>query len=274
MAIKTILVHISAGGHSDERLETAVALARDHEARLVGLFVTPVLDIPAFAQVHIGKEIIQAHRDDAEAAVDRAEAAFRERLAKDDIAAEWHSELGDDHRVVPQHARYADIAVIGQASGLGGEGSLFSQLSEAVVLDSGRPTILVPVKGTHRAIGKRVVVAWNGVREAARAVFDALPILVKADQVTVLVIDAHEQDQLHGAAIVARLARHGVTVEVVGVESGVAGISGALLHWCATNAADLLVMGAYGHARAREWAIGGATRETLDEMNLPVLMSH
>ena len=277
MAITSILVHLDATESAAERLETAIALARDHTARLVGLFVTPRLDIHGYAEVYmyVGSEVIEAQQRAAAEQAAKAEAAFRERVERDGLAAEWRAEIGDADRLVPLHARYADLAVVGQAPP-GGDGPLFSHLCEAVILDAGRPVIVVPAAGAHRAIGKRVMVAWNGTREAARAAHDALPILTRAELVTVLAVNAEDEGHLPCADIATLLAHHGVKVEVAEAESslGVLGAGSALLAWAGTNGVDLMVMGAYGHSRALEWALGGATREVLDDMTVPVLMSH
>ncbi len=272
MSMTTMLVHITAGDDSAQRLETAITLARDHAARLIGLFVTPRTDIPAYAQAFVGNEFIQAQRQAATEEADTAEAAFRDRVTEDDIAAEWRAEIGDAHHLVPLHARYADLAMVG----LGGNGSMFTHLSEAVILDAGRQVIVVPDACATRPIGTRIMVAWNGSRQAARAAHDALPLLKKAELVTVLTVNAEDDSHLPGADIAALLAHHGIRVDVAETASsiGVLGAGTALMSWAGANDIDLMVMGAYGHSRAREWVIGGATRSVLDDAAIPVLMSH
>jgi nucleotide-binding universal stress UspA family protein len=275
MAITSILVHLDVDKGATERLETAVALAQDHSARLIGLFVISELGVPSHAHVYVGSELIEAHRHAVAEEAAIAEAAFRERTNRDGIRGEWRAETGDAHRLVPLHARCTDLAVIGQMLS-GGSDLLFSRLSETIILGAGRPVIVVPAARAHCTIGKHVMVAWNGTREAARAVHDALPILLKAELTTVLAVNAKDEGLLPCADIATLLAHHGVTVEVAATASslGVMDVGGALLDWAAANSVDLIVMGAYGHSRAREWVIGGATREILDDMTVPVLMSH
>ena len=101
MSMTTMLVHITADDGSAQRLETAITLARDHAARLIGLFVTQRMDIPAYAQTYVGNEVIQARRHAAKEEADKAEAAFRDRVTEDDIAAEWRAEIGDALHLVP-----------------------------------------------------------------------------------------------------------------------------------------------------------------------------
>jgi nucleotide-binding universal stress UspA family protein len=136
--------------------------------------------------------------------------------------------------------------------------------------------LVVPRYGTFDTVGERVLVAWNGSREATRAVHDALPILKLATKVTVLSIDPERDtgDRIPSADIALHLARHGVAAEgtsTVGLDISVGDL---LLSRAADLGADLIVMGAYGHSRMRELVLGGATRHILQHMTVPVLMSH
>ena len=136
----------------------------------------------------------------------------------------------------------------------------------------------VPLTGTRGEIGKHVLVAWNGKREAARAIFDALPLLVAAKAVTVLgfeqVRSAGDNLPLPDTAIGASLARHGVNVTVQTASAKETSIGEAILARVAGEGADLLVMGAYGHMRLRELVFGGATRHIVRHMTVPTLFSH
>jgi len=120
-------------------------------------------------------------------------------------------------------------------------------------------------------------VGWNAEREAVRAVADALPLLVRAEVVEVLVVDPEGRRSAHGqepgADIARYLARHGVHVEVRRLSSGSEDVGHLLLSHAAVFGADLVVMGAYGHSHLNEWIFGGVTRTALREAGLPVLMS-
>jgi nucleotide-binding universal stress UspA family protein len=188
---------------------------------------------------------------------------------------EWRCAEGEVAELVMLHARYADLAIIGQRSEhTGSVSDYYPSIAEEVVLGAGRPVLVVPYIGSPATVGKRVLVAWNGSREAARALNDALPILERAEHVTVLVIDADGAGRTPGADIAAHLARHGVRAEASHVPSGGIGIGDALLSRAADLACDLIVMGAYGHSRVREFVMGGASRHMFDHMTVPVLMAH
>ena len=138
--------------------------------------------------------------------------------------------------------------------------------------------LVIPYAGRFEACGRRVLVAWNASRAATRAVNDAMPLLAGAETVTVLCVDPDEDRRAHGEVpgmdIAVHLARHGVKARVETTMSGGIGVGNTLLSRASDIGADLLVMGAYGHARVRELLLGGATRTILESMTLPVLMAH
>ena len=143
-------------------------------------------------------------------------------------------------------------------------------------MTSGRPIIMLPAGSTVSRV-RRILVGWNARREAIRAVADAMPLLVRAEVVEVLVIDHERQSADHGqepgADIARHLARHGARVEVRRLSSGGEDVGHLLLSQAAAFGADLLVMGAYGHSHLSEWVFGSVTRAVLREADLPVLMS-
>ena len=147
---------------------------------------------------------------------------------------------------------------------------------EPLVLTSGRPIMVLPPRGTPPRV-RRILVGWNAAREAVRAVADALPLLVRAEMVEVLVIDPEGRPARHGqepgADIARHLARHGAQVEVRRLSSRGGDVGRLLLSKAAAFGADVLVMGAYGHSYLSEWVFGSVTRTVLHEAGLPVLMS-
>jgi nucleotide-binding universal stress UspA family protein len=176
------------------------------------------------------------------------------------------------------HARYVDLTILGQLDPDRGDAELIRPRPEQVTLASGRPILVVPYAGHFATVGRRVLIGWNATREATRAVNDAMPLLIEADVVTVLTIDAREgpdgHGELPGADISLHLARHGVKATVERTVSAGISAGDVLLSRAADLGADLLVIGAYGHSRVRELLLGGATRSILQSMTLPVLMSH
>ena len=147
-----------------------------------------------------------------------------------------------------------------------------------VLLACGRPVLFVPYAGRFAQVGKRVLIAWNASREAARAVGDALPLLARADTVDVVAFDpdstASDHGEVPGADIGLFLARHGVKVSVARQSGTGIDVGAQILSRAADNGSDLIVMGGYGHARLREFVLGGATRTLLESMTVLVLMSH
>jgi nucleotide-binding universal stress UspA family protein len=218
-------------------------------------------------------------REQARAAADEVREQFEHVARLRGLSAEW--------RLVPEgpdadpalHARYADLTILGQLDPDRGEAEgLLRPRPEQVTLASGRPILIVPYAGRFANVGQRVVIAWNSGREAARAVHDAMPLLVAAEAVTVLTIDPRDGPQGHGelpgADISLHLARHGVKAQVERTVAADLPVGAVLLSRLADLGADLLVMGAYGHSRMRELLLGGATRSLLQSMTVPVLMSH
>lgn len=281
MALKDILVHLDAREEAgaDSRLDIAVGLARRHGAHLIGLHVVDVA-IPAGIVGDPGgtgyAELYEALRDAAVEAASRVEARFRERIRRDGVAGEWRCAEGFTAEAVTLHARYADLAILGQHDPAGpgtGAGAVTETLFGA-----GRPVLVVPHAGRFAEAGRRVLVAWNASREAARAVNDALPILRTAEAVTVLAVNPERGIAGHGeepaADIALHLARHGVRATAEQVTAPDLPDAEALLNALAERGADLLVMGGYGHSRLREFVLGGVTRTLLRSMTAPVLLSH
>lgn len=280
MDYKTIVVHLDAGGLCAQRLQIAFEQAGRFDAHLVALYAPGPVAIPSAAMAEIGPtamQIIGRNRQDAEQA---AHELFRQASARHGaVKCEWRVSNGDALAAVRLSARYADLLIAGQPEREdAGNGGMPVTFAADVVLSACRPVLFVPYAGRFPAIGKRVLVAWNASPEAARALSDALPILRLADQVEVTAFDPGDTDAHHGevpgADIALYLARHGIKVTAsqqagTGLDVGL-----QLLSRAADQSADLIVMGAYGHSRLREWMLGGATRTLLETMTVPVLMSH
>jgi nucleotide-binding universal stress UspA family protein len=275
MAYRTIVVHLDAAARRAERLELACSLAAGYDAHLVGLFALAPVQLP-FAFGNAGAVIAaeQRWRDEVAALAERElnAAASRHGVAK----LEWRTGL-DAASAVCASARYADLVIIGQREpgAAAREAVLPAQFVEETVLRAGRPVLIVPYAGRISRLGARVLVAWDASREAARAVTDALPLLQGAQSVEVVAFDP--QPGAHGAQpgadIALYLARHRVKVTAAEQHAGVE-VGGQILSRAADHDVDLIVMGAYGHSRARELVMGGATRTLLASMTVPVLMSH
>ncbi|MDA1118758.1 MAG: universal stress protein [Proteobacteria bacterium] len=277
MTYKTILVHLDNRPRCAERVNLAFGLAARFDAHLIGLYAPGEPYIPSYALAEAGptvREMLDQRR--AESA-SQAQARFRDATRKHgDTSAEWRASDGDADTAVRQSARYADLVVAGQPEAAD-EGGLRG-LADELALSAGRPVLFVPYAGRFAALGKRVLIAWDAGREAARAVTDALPFLQRAEAVEVAAFDPERGRRGHGeqpgADIALYLARHGVKVTVHQQSGAGYEVGGQILSRAADASADLIVMGAYGHSRVRELVLGGATRSMLEAMTVPVLMSH
>ena len=281
MSYKDLLVVLDSEAVARGRLELAAALAERFAAHLVGLYPVPIPE----ASPHFGyydpallAPFFEELRARAREAADVTKEVFEHLTGLRGLSAEWR-EIPEGPEGDPAlHARCADLTILGQLDPDRGEAEMIQPRPEHVTLASGRPTLVVPYAGNFDNLGRRVLVGWNATREAARAVNDAVPLLAGAEIVTVLTIDPregpHGHGELPGADISLHLARHGVKVEIERTVSADLPVGEVLLSRAADLGADLLVMGAYGHSRARELLLGGATRSLLRSMTLPVLMSH
>ena len=272
-----IIVFIDGQTETARILEFAGILAQEHGAHLTGVFMQPepaATPAETFARGKGMHSVIDVHRAQLERIETDHRTRFEAIVRHHGIRSEWRS-LPYLSGEVGVHAYYADLVVIsrpesaGQTAGPPG-------LTESLVLSSARPIIVFPPRGTVSRV-RRVLVGWNTTRESIRGVADALPLLVKADAVEVLVVDHERRRASHGqepgADIARHLARHGAHVEVRRVSSGGKDVGHVLLSQAAAFGADLLVMGAYGHSQLREWMFGSVTRTVLYEAGLPVLMS-
>jgi nucleotide-binding universal stress UspA family protein len=279
MAIKDVLVQIDGSKRAAARLAAPIDLAQSHAAHLIDLCLAVEPPVPAEIWGFMPADLLASQR---KALLEQAETAAKQfRLAVEAAGVPGESRIVqvldlDTAGVFIQHARHADVVILSQVdpeeiSGLG------RQFPADVVMGAGRPAIIIPYIGPAATLGQRVLVAWNGSREAARAVNDALPILQQAHSVTVLSVNpdvSSDRDRRDpGADISLHLARHDVNV-VARTTTREISVGDAILDEIADNGIDLLVMGAYGHSRLREVVLGGVTRHLLEHMTVPVLMSH
>jgi nucleotide-binding universal stress UspA family protein len=280
MALKNIGVFVDATPEGEKRVDYAATLAHKCGAHLAGIHV-----VSAGRPEHrtdyyvIGEKAIRASRAWEKAADEAVTTTVRRRFeaisAKRDLSAEFRVIRRDgpieDLILASLHS---DLVVIGQRE----LHKLPGYLSpERLLLASGAPILVVPSGWKSEPIGKKILVGWNASREARRAVADALPFLVAAPSVTLLVVDSNERAERHGeepgADIALYLARHGVHVEVEQVSSEGYPVADIILSYAADHGVDLIVIGAYSHARSVEMVFGGVTRTLLKQAPIPVLMS-
>jgi len=275
MALKDLLVHVHSEAFSGATVDAAIALAARHDAHLVGLGVRAPADMPTYAEARLPDSVIDILNEREDTRLADAEAMFvsRAKHAGRDDRSEWREDSGLPAQTLSLHARYADLVVAAQSQPDSSD-RRFIDLAEDVLIASGRPVLVIPAIGAKAPIGNMVAVAWNGSREAARALADAMPLLDKAKSVEIFIAGDPELGDLPGADIAAHLARHGMKVDVYRSPGSEVSVGDALLNRVAETGADLIVMGGYGRSRFREFILGGVTRHILQHMTVPVLMSH
>ena len=277
MSYRTIVVQVDHAPNATARIELAAQLATREGAHLVGAAMTGVPRYMLAGSPYEGSGVLIA--DHLRRANERASAAlarFEGIATRIGAPHEQRRHNVDEYSGLCLQARYADLLVLGQADPNDHEeGGLLLDLPEQVLLHGGRPVLLVPRSGSFTPPARHALVAWNGSREAARAVSAALPLLQQVDQVTLAVLGASQGDhgEEPGADIALYLARHEIKVNVL-MQPRPADAGKAILALASELGADLLVMGAYGHSRWREMVLGGATRSILAQATLPVLLMH
>jgi nucleotide-binding universal stress UspA family protein len=278
MGFKDILVHVDSTAASDIRLRLAISLARRFGARLSGLHITPDPDVPPYFKPSAVARIAKLYRQGARKAALLSEAHFREATKDIDVVAVWQSVEGDIAAMLAERARFSDLLVLGQYDTENPPTIAAFTTPEKVVVDAGTPILVVPTSGSFDDSGRQVLVAWDGSRESARAVRDAMPLLRAAERVSLLALDPDRQGHMHPdanpAELAAHLARHGVPAKVTEVSFSEKNVGNILLVHASQLRADLLVMGAYGHPRLLEFWLGGTTQALLERAAIPVLMSH
>lgn len=272
MMIRDIAVHLTGSSEDDVRLAHAAALARQLDAHLTGLQVHEMPEVLSITDPS-GSAFLQQLIADS---VDRA-IAVTEKLAPMFAATGINHELrrldlypGQAGSALANEVRFSDLFVGTRPYG---DPHKQERVEEAVLFESGRPCLFVPPGLAAPLRHTRILVAWKNTREAAAALAAALPLLRQADEVRVAVIEengaSEERREAPDEDIGRYLSRHGVSAEVRLVD-GWTDVAGAILNEAERMGADLIVMGAYGHSRLREWALGGVTRDILRQAPVPV----
>jgi len=287
VALRDLLVYVDREESAPLRLRLAADLARRHASCLTALYVREWSPAQWDERKNAELGLVSAEDLDRldqriEASIDQPAERLRsalESLKREyGVDAKWQSVDGRASVVVPQHARYADLCILSQGTP-GGTDSIGYSFAEQLLFVSGRPVLLVPFLGSFETLGHHIAVAWNSSRASARAVNDALPLIERAEQTTVITVNPSEFIDRHGAPpaeqIVEHLRRHSASVEGTELTNVAAGsIPDALQAEAHKIGADLIVAGAFGHPRIWEKLLGGVTRDLLARMSLPMLMSH
>lgn len=273
MTYRTILLQMFEDANLDKRLATAVGLAKRFQAHLVGLTVAPPPVMPfgyGEAAAYVGPEIFEAQREANHIIAERLQAAFDKAVANAGISSVWRDEEGDQPTIYARAAATVDLVVTSQEAGDALD-AVVPTVTGYLVTEAGGPVLMLPGGGGDAGLGRKVLVAWNGSKEAKRALLGALPFLKEADTVWLATIGDPEETRLDRA--LRMLARHDITAEPLVVEDTGQEAGAVLLEQAQAKDADLLVMGAYGRSRLREMILGGATRHVLHNATIPVIFN-
>jgi nucleotide-binding universal stress UspA family protein len=287
MALKDLLVYVDQAKRSVTRLRLAADLARRHGSRLIAIYVRELspaqMNDQSIAELGLGSaEAVDRTNRRIGESIDETVAHLRATLdeikSKYSLEVEWRCVNGVGSIVVPQHARFADLCILSQDEAATDTATGYT-FSEQLLFVTGRPVVFVPADGPFDTLGRHIVVAWNSSRASARAVNDALPLIERADQVTVLAANPANFVDRFGALpperMVEHLRRHSAKVQGIWLKDIPARSIGNVLQTEAHKlGADLLVAGAFGHPKLWEKLMGGVTRDLLANMTLPILMSY
>lgn len=280
MTYKTILASLNEVGRLAEVIEAACTLGRKLDAHVSGLYIIPAVQVYPSVGFEAAPQVFEGNRTFFKDNAERVRSAFEAAMKKESLSFDFHlvdartPVIADE---VIAAGRTADIIVVSTTNPEEVTG-VERDFVEQTVMAAGRPVIVLPYKGNAKIDLDEVVLGWDGGREAARAAFDALPLLKAAKKVRVVRADPQRDPSLRGsvpgADLAESLARHGIKAEAQGFPTDGADEGQALLRCADDSGAGLVVMGAYGHSRLTEFIFGGATRFVLTRLNRPVLMSH
>lgn len=271
MSYKSILVNLDIDGPVAPILGLAVDLAARFEARLIGFSAADAhLPFAGPEGSAIAAEVWEQERQENERRFKELQAEF-ERLTAGVAEAEWRQEAGNPTRSLAAAARLGDLVVTAARDGASSGDAYRAADIGSLVLQAGRPVLVAA--GDARAAARNIVVAWKDTREARRAVADAVPLLLSADEVAVVTVDRAPDESVRAglADVAAFLLRHGIKARTELVTAS--DESERLSEFIVACRADTVVSGAYGHGRLREWAFGGVTRSLLDDARLNRFMS-
>jgi nucleotide-binding universal stress UspA family protein len=266
MDYKTVMVGLALDRPNDACLRVAGDIAERFGARIIGVAASDLRPPMYFADGDFAQKLLDEEATAIQRRLSELETEFRASVEKRATAVEWRSARSLPVPYMLQQARAADILVIGARPETLVDPSAAPDPSD-LLMQAGRPLIVVPPTAEWLDL-RSVLVAWKDVREARRAVFDALPILAAAKEVTIAEIP--EQDGRHADAlshvgdVAAWLRGHGIAVNTV-VPEKAGSVTGQLENIAANVGAGAVIAGAYGHSRFREWVLSGVTRHLATE---------
>jgi nucleotide-binding universal stress UspA family protein len=273
---RDILVHVT--GESSARLSYAIAFGRALGARVSAIHVMAPLEVRPLVRASQIGGVELALSEEARRSAAAAEALFQRGADRDDVETRWLAASGHIVDQVCRAARYADLVIVGHEGTEAAPERNPLSLADELVIRSGRPVLIVPDKASLPSPRQNIMVAWDGSREAVRAVHDALPLLkAPGAAVVVVTVSNHERlddDVLKGDALVDHLARHGVASISVETLAMTGSDASGILRRLQQGDFDLLVMGGFRRSPLLEGFFGGATEDLIQSNRTPVFMSH
>lgn len=279
MEYKNILLHLDHSSGCRNRLETAFEIARRYGATITGLFVVPNYVVPSYVEAQISVDLITDVTEKAIARATQTLADYQRLADEANATMEAHVLEGQVIPILREHSKYADLLLLGQDQPDDPDNTSYG-LADALLFEGACACMVVPHSGKVEAPGKRVLVTWNASRESAHALREAMPFLSGAESVVVLSTepDGIDTDIARGHPHAQELARflesHGIDSVSSGISDTDMSPSEAITGQAADMNADLIVMGAYGHARLREIILGGVTRDLLKQAPVTLLLAH
>ncbi|MCI4662838.1 MAG: universal stress protein [Neomegalonema sp.] len=280
MQYKSILTYLDDEQEGGLRLDLACALTRAYDGHLSVLALGYEPDFPAYGYPEVTTGITQEMYERAQKQSEERSVAAKDRIRRAGINGDAEPLVCSFPRLAANfgsRARFADLVVLDQPYGKSQEESAVNLL-EGALFDGDAAVLLSPNAptpgGLTSQVGPKVVIGWNGSREALRAVRRSMPLLERASAVSIAVIDPETPEKTPAGDLAVFLARQGLEVEVNALPLEGRSVSKTLLAHLQQVGADLLVMGAYSHSRFREYVLGGVTRDILHNVPCPVLMAH
>jgi len=273
--ISDIAVYVEPNSGQRPTFEAAAKLAAEQDATVTGVYAIPSVytTLIGAADAPLPADVINQYEETSKQRAEHLQAEFTQVMEAANVRHVWRIEKDTPEIAVSEVFRYADVGMVSQPR----NGQLYNQrqVINQILLRSGRPVLVIPYIGARESIGERVLVGWDGGAQCTRAVHDALPVLVDSDWVEVISIENDQKDSLGSNVPVSEhLARHGVEVRATTYPETELDPGSVLLNCASDHGADMIVAGAWGHSRAREYIFGGTTRTLLNNMTVPVWLSH
>lgn len=278
MTYKTILACLTTEEAAREILPTACDLARRFDAHLIGIHTLQGPVVHPGIGYYPGTPVVLPFYDTARKDNNAIKSVFDEMTKNEGFVAEWRSLAAKSENASTELIRNAfqsDLIIVDHPDKH--DRSDQSGLQKDLILQSGRPVLEIPAANASKPVGKEILVAWNATRESSMAVHNALPLLIKADNVVIFTVTQRNNHpdsvEVEGHELAAALGRHGVKTKVVHVDQSKPNVGEQIAHQAAIEGSDLIVMGAYGHSRFHNFIFGDATNHLLKSSPLPVIFS-